>query len=111
MYKRQLWLSAADRVYLVLSEFSAATFEELFQGVKAIAWADYLPKTALFPVLADSVRSTLKSVPDIQSVSKKAVVEALKSAYGLSFFRESEMCIRDRPSNKADLGIDIKIPQ
>ncbi len=87
--RANLWLSAADRVYLVLSEFSAATFEELFQGVKAITWADYLPKTALFPVLADSVRSTLKSVPDIQSVSKKAVVEALKGAYGVSFFRES----------------------
>ena len=70
--RANLWLSAAERVYLVLSEFSAATFEELFQGVKAIAWADYLPKTALFPVLADSVRSTLKSVPDIQSVSKKS---------------------------------------
>ena len=87
--RANLWLSAADRVYLVLSEFRAETFEELFQGVKAIPWADYLPKTALFPVLADAVRSTLKSVPDVQSVSKKAVVEALRSAYGVSFFKES----------------------
>lgn len=87
--RANLWLAAADRVYLVISEFSAATFEELFQGVKAIPWGDYLPKTALFPVLGDSVRSTLKSVPDIQSVSKKAVVEALKVAYGVSFFKES----------------------
>ena len=86
--RANLWLCAADRVYLVLAEFCAQTFEQLFQGIKAIPWADYLPKSARFPVLADSVRSGLKSVPDIQSVSKKAVVEAMKEVYGISFFKE-----------------------
>lgn len=84
-----MWLSAADRVYMVLAEFPAETFDALFEGVKAVNWEDYLPKSARFPVLADSVRSVLKSVPDIQRISKKAVVEALRRAHGLSFYREN----------------------
>ena len=49
--RANLWLCAADRVYLVLAEFCAQTFEQLFQGIKAIPWADYLPKSARFPCL------------------------------------------------------------
>jgi len=94
-----LHLSAADRVYLVLGEFPAASFDELFEGVKALPWADWLAKDARFPVQADAVRSRLKSVPDIQSVGKKAVVEALSRAYGLRFFRE----------NGAEVGLYISI--
>lgn len=86
--RANLCLRAADRVYLVISEFTAERFDELFDGVTAISWQEYLPKNARFPVLADSVHSTLKSVPDIQSISKKAVVESLKRAYGLGFYRE-----------------------
>ena len=82
-------LAAADRVYLVIKEFQALTFEQLFEGVKEIEWADILPKTAKFPVLADSVRSVLKSVPDIQKLGKKAVVEAMKRRHELSFYREN----------------------
>ncbi|MBQ9942489.1 MAG: class I SAM-dependent RNA methyltransferase, partial [Christensenellaceae bacterium] len=84
-----LWLSAADRVYVVLKEFAAHTFDELFEGVKAIDWHEWLSKDARFPVQGDSVRSVLKSVPDIQSLSKKAIVEALRREYGLRFYKES----------------------
>ena len=84
-----LRLSAADRVYIVLKEFRAATFDELFEGVKSIRWSDWLSKTSCFPVNGDSVQSVLKSVPDIQAISKKAVVESLSEVYGVRFFKES----------------------
>ena len=86
--RANLRLSAADRVYIVLKEFKATTFEELFEGVRSISWTDWLDRHSVFPVLGDSVRSVLKSVPDIQSISKKAIVESLKSAYSLNFFKE-----------------------
>ena len=86
--RANICLTAADRVYLVLSEFSARDFQALFEGVSQIEWADWLPKNARFPVLADAVHSQLKSVRDIQAISKKAIVEALKRRYGLSFYRE-----------------------
>jgi len=87
--RANLWLSAADRVYVVLKEFEAVTFDQLFEGVKAVPWQEWLSRDAKFPVQADSVHSVLKSVPDIQAISKKAVVESLKQAYGLSFYKES----------------------
>jgi len=84
-----IWLSAADRVYVVVGEFEAHTFDELFEGVRSLPWADYLPKDASFPVSGDAVRADLMSVSDIQSITKKAIVEKLKAAYGVSFFKES----------------------
>lgn len=72
-------LRCADRIYIELGTFSATTFDELFEGVKAIRWEDCIPKDAAFPVNADSVKSALFSVSDIQSISKKAVVERLKA--------------------------------
>ncbi len=84
-----LWLSAADRVYIVLGEFPSRKFDELFEGVRAIPWQQYLPREASFPVNGDAVRAELMSVSDIQSVAKKAIVERMKAAYGLSFFKES----------------------
>ena len=74
-----LWLSAADRVYIVLGEFQAHTFDELFEGVRAIPWQQYLPKDASFPVSGDAVRAELMSVSDIQSIAKKAIVERMKA--------------------------------
>lgn len=88
-------LACADRVYLVIKQFKATTFDELFEGVKAINWSEYLSRHSAFPVLGDSVRSTLKSVPDIQKLSKKAIVESLKASYSLSFYKEDgeEKCV------------------
>lgn len=82
-------LCTADRVYVVVSEFSAKTFEELFENIKKIEWADYLPSNAEFPVTGDAVKSQLMSVSDIQSISKKAIVESLKRKYNLPFFEEN----------------------
>lgn len=87
--KSNLWLRCADRVYIKLSEFKATTFEELFQGVKHIDWADYLPEDANFIVNAKSVKSKLFSLSDIQSITKKAIVEKLKESYSIEWFSES----------------------
>lgn len=74
-------LRCADRVYIELGTFTATTFDELFEGVRAIPWENHIPKNAAFPVNADSVKSALFSVSDIQSISKKAVVERLKKGH------------------------------
>ena len=82
-------LRCGARVLLVLGEFPARSFEELFQGVKAIAWEDYLPRDGAFPVKGYSITSQLHSAPACQSIVKKAMVERLKSRYGLEQFPET----------------------
>lgn len=84
-----LWLRCADRVYINLAEFTATSFEELFQQVKAIPWENILPDDAEFPVNAKSVKSTLFSLSDIQSISKKAIVERMKEVYQKAWFTET----------------------
>ena len=76
-----LWLRTADRVKIIVGEFDAFTFDELFEKVKAIAWEDYLPMDAEFPVAGRSIKSNLYSVPDCQSITKKAIVERLREVY------------------------------
>ena len=82
-------LRCGARVILVLSEFPARSFEELFQGIKAIAWEDYLPKDAAFPVKGYSISSQLHAVPACQSIIKKAMVERLGGHYGLTQLPET----------------------
>ncbi|HBU13259.1 MAG TPA: RNA methyltransferase [Clostridiales bacterium] len=86
--RANLFLRTADRVYLVLNEFYAETFDQLFETIKALPLADFLPSDARFPVDANAVQSTLMSVSDIQSVSKKAVVRALSRVYKQDRFAE-----------------------
>ena len=74
---------------LVLGEFPARSFEELFQGVKAIPWENYIPRDGAFPVKGYSITSQLHSAPACQSIVKKAMVERLKSRYGLEQFPET----------------------
>lgn len=88
--RANVWLRVADRVKLVVGEFPARTFDQLFEGTKALPWETYLPVDANFPVSGKSVKSTLYSVPDCQSIVKKAIVERLKSAYKrMSYLDES----------------------
>ena len=68
-------LRCGARVLLVLGRFPARSFEELFQGTRAIAWEDYLPENSAFPVKGYSISSQLHSVPACQSIIKKAMVE------------------------------------
>ncbi|MCD8232051.1 MAG: class I SAM-dependent RNA methyltransferase [Clostridiales bacterium] len=83
-------LRTTERVLWKVGGFHAETFDELFEAVKAIAWEDYLPADARFWVAkASSVKSKLFSPSDIQSIVKKAIVERLKSCYGISWFEET----------------------
>jgi putative N6-adenine-specific DNA methylase len=86
--RTNLWLRTAARVRVKVGEFTATTFDELFEKTKALPWARFLPKNCEFPVEGRSVQSTLFSVSDCQAIVKKAVVESLKREYKLEWFPE-----------------------
>ncbi len=87
--KVNISLRCGERVLLELGNFSAKSFDALFEGVRALPWSQYLPMDAAFPVSGYSLDSTLFSVPDCQRIIKKAIVEQLKSRYHLEHFPES----------------------
>ncbi len=87
--KANLCLSTAERVLIQLGQFKAYTFEELFQGVKALPLEQWIGKEDAFPVKGHALSSKLHSVPDCQAIIKKAAVERLKSVYHTSWFSES----------------------
>lgn len=79
--RANMWLRTADRVKILVGEFKAYTFDELFEKTKKLPWENYLDETAEFPVLGKSVKSKLFSVSDCQAIVKKAIVERMKKAY------------------------------
>lgn len=79
--RTNVWLRTADRVKIVMAQFKALSFEDVFQNVKSIPWADYMPLDAQFPVAGRAVRSKLHSEPDVQAVTKKAIVESMSATY------------------------------
>ena len=87
--KANIFLRTADRVYLVLKEFRATTFDDLFEGVAAIPFGDFMSSDARFPVDGNAVRSTLGSVSDVQAITKKAVVTAMQRVYPKERFEEN----------------------
>ncbi len=89
MARANIHLGGADRVLLKLAEFKALEFEDIFQAVKKIDWAYYMPMDANFVVTGKSVKSKLSSVPACQSVTEKAIVEKMKETYKLSIFPKS----------------------
>lgn len=88
-FTANLWLRTADRILLVMDRFPATSFEELFQGVKAIAWEQLLPCDAAFPIRARCVKSQLMSPSDVQKITKRAMVERLRDAYHEDWFAET----------------------
>lgn len=84
-----LWLRTSDRVLVKLGEFKAVTFDELFEGTKALPWQDWIPAHGEFPVEGRSHKSQLSSVPACQGIVKKAVVEKLKETYRTEWFEEN----------------------
>ncbi len=82
-------LRCAERVFIRVGLFPARSFTELFDGVRAIPWEDWIGRTDAFPVKGHSIKSMLTSVPDCQSIVKKAVVERLHDVYGISWFEET----------------------
>lgn len=87
--KANLWLRTAERVQIVLDSFRAESFEELFQGVLSIPLEQFIGRRDAFPVKGWSLNSKLASVPDCQSIIKKAAVCRLESKYGQSWFEET----------------------
>lgn len=87
--RANIFLRTTERVLLKVGSFKAETFEELFQGTRAIPWERYIPRDGKFWVAkASSIKSRLFSPSDIQSIMKKAMVERMKGAYGITWFPE-----------------------
>ena len=87
--KANVCLRMAERVMILLARFEARSFEELYQGVKAIPLEDFIPKNGTFPVKGYSLDSQLHSVPDCQSIVKKAAVDRLGAKYALTWLPET----------------------
>lgn len=79
----------AERVQILVGAFPAKTFDELFEGTKALPWEAWIGRADAFPVKGYSINSALFSVSDCQSIIKKAVVERLKGAYHIPWFEET----------------------
>ena len=82
-------LRTADRVLIKMAEFEAKSFEELFQGTKKVEWSKIIPVDGVMHVVGKSIKSTLYSVPDCQSIVKKAVINSMSESYGGEKFSES----------------------
>lgn len=87
--RANIHLRCAERVFVRLGVFPARTFTELFDGTKALPWEEWIGREDAFPVKGHSIRSGLTSVPDCQSIVKKAVVERLHDRYGITWFQET----------------------
>lgn len=93
------WLRTADRVLIKVKEFKATSFEELFNGTTSIDWAQYIPVNGFIHVVGKSIKSTLHSVPDCQSIVKKAIVKSMQQTYNVNWFSE------DGPTYKVEVAI------
>lgn len=82
-------LSTAERVLMEVGSFHAVTFDELYEGVRALPWKDYLTKNSFIHVTGKSAKSRLFSVSDCQSIAKKAIVDSLFRAYGVKVLPEN----------------------
>ena len=99
----------AERILINMGEFDAITFTELFDNVKNIPWENYIGREDAFPVNGWSINSQLSSIPDCQSIIKKAIVERLKTKYNISWFEETATEYRVRFSihkNRVTMMID-----
>lgn len=87
--RSNIFLRTTERILLKTGNFRATTYDELFEGTKAIPWEQYIPKNGKFWVTkATSIKSKLFSPSDIQSIMKKAMVERMKEKYNINWFPE-----------------------
>lgn len=92
----------AERILINMGQFTATTFTELFDNVKAIPWEQYIGRDDAFPVNGWSIDSALHSIPDCQSIVKKAIVDRLAMKYGIKWFSETGPEYRVRFSIRKD---------
>jgi len=86
--KANLSIRCGERVLIKIGEFTAVTFEELFEKTKLLDWSRWLSKNSAFPVKGFCLKSTLASMRDCQAIIKKAVVSSLSEKYGIEWFEE-----------------------
>ncbi len=88
--RANIFLRTTERILLKIGSFSATTFDELFEGTKALPWEEFIPEDGKFWVAkATSIKSKLFSPSDIQSIMKKAMVERLRTKYHTDWFPET----------------------
>lgn len=87
--KANIWLRTADRVLLLMGEFKALTFDELFEKTKALPWDEWICEDGNFLVEGKSINSKLYSISDCQRIVEKAVVEKLKTKYNVEWFKKT----------------------
>ena len=87
--KSNICLRTGERVLLVLADFEAKTFEQLFQGVYHAPLEEYIPQDGQFPVKGHCLNSQLMSVPDCQAIVKKAASKRLGEKYGINWLPET----------------------
>lgn len=107
--RSNLWIRTAERILINVGEFSATTYDELFEKTKSLPWDEWIPEDGAFPVKGYSLKSKLYSVPDCQAIIKKAVVEKLKTKYKRTWFDEKGALYQLQFSmmkNKVTLMID-----
>ncbi len=90
VYRANLWIRTGERVLVKMAEFTAASFDDLFEGTKAVEWQRLIGRNDAFPVKGYSLKSKLASVRDCQAIIKKAVADKLMSVYGISWLPEEE---------------------
>lgn len=86
----------SERILIVVGNFKAESFSELFDNVKSLEWERYIGKTDAFPVTGSSIDSMLHSIPDCQKIIKKAIVDRLSLKYKIKWFEETGSEIRIR---------------
>ncbi len=84
----------AERILIVVGTFKATSFTELFDNVYNLPFENYISKLDAFPVTGSSVNSALHSIPDCQSIIKKAIVKRLSSKYGVTWFEETGSVVK-----------------
>lgn len=101
--RANLNLRTAERVLIVLDSFRAVTFQQLIDGAEKIPFEEYIGKKDAFPVKGWSLNSQLHSVPDCQSIIKKAAVKRLSRKYGVAWLEESGSTVQIQFSINKDI--------
>lgn len=102
--RANLNLRTAERVLIVLDSFRAVTFQQLIDGAEKIPFEEYIGKKDAFPVKGWSLNSQLHSVPDCQSIIKKAAVKRLSRKYGVAWLEESGPTVQIQFSINKDIA-------
>ena len=86
--RANIGLRCAERVFILMGRFAASTFDELYEGTRALPWDEWIGKNDAFPVSGHSIKSTLTSIPACQKIVNRAVVDRLSERYGITWFEQ-----------------------